>query len=552
MGKYLHLQISFLFAAGTLLLVLVTARYVYNSSYAQQVADVRQATIELMETVAEPATIASYLNQEDMLKDVTDGLEKNSIILHAKLITTKGVEVFSGPQHSTESSPYTMQMVLTSPFAKGKVGELIVTQNKKLIEQRARETGWTNALTLITVNMLIVFFAAFFINYFLTRAIRKVARRLHNITPGSSDLLEIPQRHRDNEFGRLVGDINHLLERTKQTVDSERDLRKKVEELQVKYRRIFDHACSAIFISTTTGEIEMANIAFDKVRNMSEKPEKLKKNVCRIFADSSLVEEMLRTTVNTRQAVSNDLLFYEKGGEERWFHAVFLFNENKKSDEDSTIEGILYDITDRYIQEKESRRQAERDHLTGLYNRQGVENRLRQHLGRRGGEEDMTLFMLDLDGFKQINDTYGHDVGDTILVKVAKRLLESCRATDTVARWGGDEFVVILYSGYSEDDSFSIGQKILENLTKPIELDNGNTGVVGASIGISTLRQNGFDKKRLLKSADKAMYQVKKRGKNGICFYGVEKDYMNCRMFRPEKTDGTPFFAENDLASTKQ
>ncbi len=530
MGKYLHLQISLLFATGTFILVLLMARYVYDSSYTEQVTDVRQATIELMETVAEPATIASYLDKEDMLRDVADGLEKNSIVLHAKLITTKGTKVSAGPP-SAESSAYTVQMVLTSPFAKGKVGELIVTQNRDLIERRARRTGWTNALTLLAVNMLIVVFAAFFINFFLTKEIRKVAKRLHKITPGSNDQLEIPKRHRKNEFGSLVGDINYLLERTKQTVDSERDLRKKVEDLQVKYRRIFEHAASAIFISTPTGDITMANIAFDNVRRMSEKPKELKKNVCQIFADSSLVEEMLRTAVTTRQAVSNDLLFYQKGGEEKWFHAVFLLNEN------NTIEGIFYDITERYILEKESQRQAERDHLTGLYNRQGIENKFRQHLGRRGGQEDMTLFMLDLDGFKQINDTYGHDVGDMILIKVAKRLIESCRATDTVARWGGDEFVVILYSGYSEEDCFSISHKILENLSSPIALDNGSTGIVGASIGISTLRQNGFDKKRLLKSADKAMYQVKERGKNGVCFYNAEKDSMICNMYRPERSD---------------
>ncbi len=537
MGKYLHLQISLFFAMGTLVLVLIMARYAYNSSYKEQVTDVRQATIELMETVAEPATVASYLDQKDMLEEVANGLEKNSIVFHAKLITTRGTEVSAGPPPPEKATAYTVHMVLTSPFAKGKVGDLIVVQNKKLIEQRAHRTGWTNALTLIIGNLLVVVFAAFFINFFLTRAIRKVDRQLSAIKPDSDDRLSIPRRHRDNEFGSLVDKINYLLDKTRQKVDSERHLRKEVEELHTKYQRIFERACSAIFISTPTGEITLANIAFQKIREMAEKTDNPKANICQMFADSSLVEEMLRTTVNTRQAVSNDLLFYKEDGEERWFHAVLLYNENSEGGDDATVEGIFYDITDRYIQEKESQRQAERDHLTALYNRQGVENRFRQHLGRRGGQEDMTLLMLDLDGFKQINDTYGHDVGDMILVKVAKRLIESCRATDTVARWGGDEFVIILYGGYSEEDCFSIGYKILENLTKPIKLGDGVTESIGASIGISTLGQNGFDKKSLLKSADKAMYQVKKRGKNGACFYNAEGDSMICKMFRPERTE---------------
>ncbi len=534
MGKHLHLQISMLFATGTLLFVMFLAWYVYESSYREQLSNVRQATVELMETVAEPATIASYLNQEDMLKDVANGLEKNSIVLSARLTTTQGLEVSAGPQPASDASAYTVQMVLTSPFAGGKVGDLVVTQNKELIEQRAQNTGLTNALTLTIANALVVIFGAIFINSFLTRPITQVATRLHGITPGKDDQLDIPKRHQKNEFGRLINDINYLLSRTKSTIESERNLRQKVEILESKYRRIFEYASSAIFIATPEGEITMTNIAFSKVQMISEKYGRAGNNVCQIFADSSMVKEMLRTAINTRQVVSNDLLFYEKNGGEKWFHAVFIYNETEEQSGEGTIEGILHDITERYMQEKESQRQAERDHLTNLYNRQGVENKLRNHLGRRGGQEDMTLFLMDLDGFKQINDTYGHDSGDMILIEVAKRLQDSCRVTDTIARWGGDEFIVVIYSGYGEEECFAIGHKMLESLTRPIDIGNGKTGVIGASIGVSTLRQNGFDKERLLKSADKAMYEIKEHGKNGTCFYDVENENLSCRMYRPQ------------------
>ncbi len=522
-----------LFVAFSLVLVVLLAWYVYNSSYKEQVTNVRQAAMELMQTVAEPATVASYLNQEDMVRDVTDGLVKNSIVRYARLTTPQGLDIFSGHLPSSESSSYTIEMALTSPFAKGKVGSLIVIQNKGLIEQRARRTGWVNALTLIFVNMLVVLFGALFIYTFLTKAIKKAGNQLHNITPGSAEQLDIPKRHQANEFGRLISDINYLLGKTKRTIDSERGLRQKVEELEAKYRRIFEYASGAIVITTPTGEITMSNIAFEKLRQMANATSSSKKNICQIFADTSLVEEMLRTTVHTRQAVSNDLLVYSNDEGERWYHAIFLYSKDKGGENSGTIEGILYDITDRYIQERESQRQAERDHLTHLYNRQGVENMLRKHLGRRKGEEDMTLLMIDLDGFKQINDTYGHDAGDAILVEVAKRLTESCRETDTIARWGGDEFVVILYAGYKEEDCFAIGRKILKSLNAPIDIGNGNTGTVGASIGVSTSQQSGFDKQSLLKNADEAMYETKKRGKNGICIYNEEQEKASCMMYRP-------------------
>ncbi len=531
--KHLHFQISLLFVAFSLILVLLLAGYVYTSSYREQVANVRQATIELMETVAEPATVASYLNQEDMLKDVTNGLAKNSIIRYAKLTTSQGLDVFSGLPAQSPPPSYVVEMALTSPFAKGKVGSLTVVQNRALIERRASRTGWVNALTLIVVNFFVVLFGTIFIYFFLTKPIKKTGLQLHSITPGSDAQLDIPKRHKVNEFGRLISDINYLLGKTKRTIDSERDLRQKVEDLEAKYRRIFEYASGAIVITTPTGDITMANIAFDNLRKIVDKDNSAKKNICKIFADTSLVEEMLRTTVNSHQAVSNDLLAYGDDGSERWFHATFLYNKNEEEEHGGTIEGILYDITERYIQEKESQRQAERDHLTLLYNRQGVENKLRKHLGRRKGEEDITLLMMDLDGFKQINDTYGHDAGDIILVEVARRLSELFRETDTIARWGGDEFIIILYNGYKEEECFAIGKKILESLNMPISLGNGNSGMIGASIGASTLSQNGFDKDRLLKSADKAMYETKTKGKNGICFYHTKEDRFSCKMYRP-------------------
>ncbi len=530
--KHLHFQISILFVVFSFVLVVLLAWYVYNNSYNEQVAHVRQATIELMQTVAEPATVAGYLNQEDMIRDVTDGLVKNSIVRYASLTTPQGINIFSGHPPSLELPAYTIEMTLTSPFAKGKVGSLVVVQNKKLIEQRANRTGWINVLTLIFANILVVFFGAIFIYIFLTKAIKETGKQLHNITPGSTKQLDVPKRHRANEFGRLINDINYLLSKTKSTIDSERGLRQKVEDLEEKYRRIFEYACGAMIITTPTGEITMSNIAFEKLRQMTSNSRSSKRNICQIFADTSLVEEMLRTTVNSHQVVSNDLLVYCNNQEEKWFHAVFLYSEEKEGESGGTIEGILYDITERYILEQESQRQAERDHLTHLYNRQGVENKLRKHLGRRKGEEEMTLLMIDLDGFKQINDTYGHDAGDTILVEVAKRLKESCRETDTIARWGGDEFIIILYAGYEEEDCFAIGRKILKSLNAPIDIGNGNVGTVGASIGISTSQQGKFDKQRLLKNADKAMYETKKRGKNGICIYDAQQKIVSCKMYR--------------------
>ena len=157
---------------------------------------------------------------------------------------------------------------------------------------------------------------------------------------------------------------------------------------------------------------------------------------------------------------------------------------------------------------------ANHDVLTGLPNRKLFHERLEQAIEWAAENGQMIgLLFLDLDGFKLINDTCGHDVGDLLLQAIAKRLLGCLRGSDTVSRLGGDEFTVILPAIPTTQDAVRVAEKILITLAQPFAIE-GNPIAVTLSIGISLYPQNGKTVDHLVKAADSAMYAVKESGKN--------------------------------------
>ena len=173
---------------------------------------------------------------------------------------------------------------------------------------------------------------------------------------------------------------------------------------------------------------------------------------------------------------------------------------------------IMRDISDRKRAEAALADRALHDQLTGLPNRWLLEDRFRQTLlaARRGGSA-FALLMLDLDGFKEINDRLGHLAGDRLLRQVARRLREAVRDSDTVARTGGDEFVVLLTPAQNRADAEVIAGRVLGGVAAPTHIA-GHAITVRASVGVAMFPQNGRDIDALTKAADQAMYAAKCAG----------------------------------------
>lgn len=170
---------------------------------------------------------------------------------------------------------------------------------------------------------------------------------------------------------------------------------------------------------------------------------------------------------------------------------------------------------------------AHHDALTALPNRTLFYDRLNQTMARaRRDKESVAVLFLDLDGFKLINDTLGHDAGDVLLQKVAKRIVACVRDSDTVARVGGDEFTVILCNVRTHNSVDRVCRIICEAIARPFTL-NGRDCSVSASVGIAIYPDNGETAEQLVKFSDAAMYLAKRSGKN--CYRYVDDGHRNTK-----------------------
>ncbi|MBF0566155.1 MAG: EAL domain-containing protein [Nitrospirae bacterium] len=220
---------------------------------------------------------------------------------------------------------------------------------------------------------------------------------------------------------------------------------------------------------------------------------------------------------------------------------LWLFNVRNKrvwSEEDLMLIKMTGEIFVNAIMRKKSEERlkllAHFDTLTKIPNRMLFNDRLIQSLeNAKRADRKLALLFLDLDRFKPINDTFGHDIGDMLLKEVAKRLLECLRKSDTVARVGGDEFTIILTNVAKEKDAANVADKIISYLSKPFYL-SGNECNIGVSVGISIFPTDGTEAGQLLKNADIAMYQVKEQSRNSYQFYSNSMNKNTRRRLKLE------------------
>lgn len=192
--------------------------------------------------------------------------------------------------------------------------------------------------------------------------------------------------------------------------------------------------------------------------------------------------------------------------------------------------GYLWDITERKAQENQIQHLALYDPLTGLANRRLLKDRMRHATITAQRQHNLgAILMLDLDNFKVLNDTQGHDLGDDLLVEVGRRLQLCVRETDTIARIGGDEFVVLLeWIGTTESEankvSVAIAEKIRNSIGKPYQLGSEkHVHHASASIGVAIFREKELPDGELLKQADVAMFEAKELGRNRVCIYNKKR-----------------------------
>ena len=180
--------------------------------------------------------------------------------------------------------------------------------------------------------------------------------------------------------------------------------------------------------------------------------------------------------------------------------------------------GVNYDITEQKNIQIRLNKEASYDQLTHLPNRRLITDRLKQAIAfAERDKKKMAILFIDLDGFKKVNDIYGHHVGDWLLIEVSTRIQHCLRATDTVGRLGGDEFVVVLPN--IDENAEDVANKIRTTLEEPFVMENGVVLNISSSIGVAIYLQDAKNQTMLMECADMAMYEAKKRGRNKVVLF---------------------------------
>jgi len=223
-------------------------------------------------------------------------------------------------------------------------------------------------------------------------------------------------------------------------------------------------------------------------------------------ADLDLIDQggsqVYETSVAHGDGTVHDVMFHK---------AVF----QKSTNEPGGIIGVMLDITERKALEEKLLALASLDDLTQLANRRELDTNLEHALARtKRSQAKLALLFIDMDGFKEVNDQYGHEAGDEALKLIASRIITLLRKSDIAGRMGGDEFAVILEGNVSQATTALVAQKLLATLSAPYTLSCGDVSSLSASIGIAFAPDDGGDLKHLLSMADAAMYEAKSQGKN--------------------------------------
>ncbi len=295
-------------------------------------------------------------------------------------------------------------------------------------------------------------------------------------------------------------------------------IRKYVDKLQIS-ATIFDSANEAMIVTDADNKFITVNPAFTALTGYS--PDDVIGKTPKILKsgrqDRTFYRQMWQK-LNGQGSWDGELWNKRKDGEEyaEWLSIKVIYNEDGSK---KMHVALFSDVTEQKEADEIIWQQANYDLLTQLPNRQLFHDRLKHEIKISHRKKmSFALLFIDLDFFKSVNDTMGHDVGDLLLANVAKRISAVVRESDTVARMGGDEFTAILPHIESADDARRVAQAIVETLAQPFHL-NGEVITISASIGVSLYPQNAKDSKELMQHADKAMYKVKEQGRNG--FFGI-------------------------------
>ena len=474
----------------------------------------------------------NLLNKQEKHKNLNPALLFDVIIFDAKMNTllkntdSHLTDIFTNAILKTQLKNETkkiyhldQEMIMVMPiYVDDKIKAFVVSSYEKTIQNKKKTLNQTFTFFLV-ILLFVLFISISFLTIFsfkLTRPLKQLMKGIQQISNG--DTTHTIKSTTNDEFEYLIESFNEM---NLKRADAEETLQNHHDFLQT----IINSVDESIMVINKDYTVSMMN---EHAKRMMDEKLIVDKNNPRCHELSHYQQNPceghqhpcpLLTVLETKEKTKVTHKHRNIDGEEKTIEVLAspLFDKNGE------VYGVVefcHDITELQKVQNDLQHQAEHDILTNLPNRLLLQDRLNQSIkyAQRTDTKVLVLF-LDLDNFKEVNDSLGHTIGDELLQIVAKKLQNVVLEDDTVARLGGDEFCIILNEVTDVETSISIIQKLNEEMRKVHILNNDQQIFLTTSIGVSVYPDDALDAETILKNSDAAMYQAKNNGRDNYQFY---------------------------------
>ncbi len=522
-------------------IALATSSLQLSIEYRRDLAALETRFGEIERSYVASVTQNVWLTDRERLRVTLDGIRSLPDFDYAGVITDGSLSVQSGQRNGGIERRFPLTTTYREqPLT---IGTLVVEASLAAVRDRLIERAWLVLLANGLLTALVAGMIYRLVGRMITDRLLSIAAQSHRLGAGDLETpvsLPGPEGDEITDLGQAIDDmrrdlrdsntrlvgLNHQLEASLMERTAALEQSRRAQQELAMAASVFANTQEGIVVTDGDGLIVSVNKAFTDITGIS--PEEALGRTPRIlksdYQGAAFYEAMWRELAATGRW-QGELWNRRKNGEafRAWETITTIWDEHGQPENRIAI---FSDVTELRRQEERLRYQAHFDALTGLANRVLFRERLDQAIAfaQRGGNKAAVL-MLDLDRFKMVNDSLGHEIGDRLLKQVAERLTAAVGAAGTVARLGGDEFAVLVWQVDEAIPLVTMAESLVTTLRDPFLLD-GHEIHGGASIGISVYPQDGEGAADLMRNADVALYRAKDSGRNDFRFFDAS---MNSR-----------------------
>jgi diguanylate cyclase (GGDEF)-like protein/PAS domain S-box-containing protein len=465
---------------------------------------------DLLATVEKTASVACYTGNDVMAREVVDGLLVNHAVLGVMVLAGERVLAIAGSEAvKSDNSSQVVSKVLVSPYNMSeRIGSVVLLPNYSYIRELTFNYTIVNLSVLILYLLVIVAITVWLIMRTVVRPVCSMSRGVDSIDVDSTGYLAAQGT---DELRHLAESFNTLLARNRLHTAMEQAMVDEIKNSERLLRTLFEISPDFILRFDVSGQSLYANPACYRIFCIESDAEDDVAwcPVMNGMPPPRVLHEMLGMGEPYRFLWE----WHDASGSQGCYEVIVVAEYNRDGERLDGMLSIGRDITERVQAERRLEYEATHDSLTGLPNRAYFKERLRQAISTVNRfDQSLSLVFVDLDNFKDVNDSMGHETGDELLKHVASSLRAVLRDGDTVARLGGDEFVVLLEGFDPDSDVGGLIERIYGALSQPCTV-GGRIVRASASLGVAVYPRDGEDVDSLMCNADTAMYAAKSSGR---------------------------------------